>query len=127
MEGLNKHTNYNETIEGKYYQRVLEILKEQGLNSTMAEASMLRDTTKKVLDEIKDKNVQELNFSIDKEIVYRFFWHSYGINLRNHLDHVDIRSREEVLRDLIKYAQEKLRKDSELIYKVVRSCLTTLS
>jgi hypothetical protein len=118
--GPKSNIEFEENVK-KWYQEVLSDLKRGGFEVTPAEAVFLRQTIRDVFEEndkITNKESMDRLFSYP-EIMSRFFWQYYGINLREYFNEADgakegkeSKKQEE---DLFKYVQEKLRKDRELI------------
>ena len=106
-----------EKIVQKRYQHVLEIFKRYDFDITMAESSLLRETTRKTLGEVAqlEKNNKNPNFYIDQEIICRFFWYYYGINFNEYLKLTKLEYQEKAVKDFFQHVKEKLRKDTELI------------
>ncbi len=101
----------------KLYQDVLALLKHFGFEMTMAESTVLREEAKKMSEYLKEKETKEewVYFNVEKEIMTRFFWHYYGINLEEYSNLIKTEYKKDALKDLLKYVQEKIRKDTELI------------
>ncbi len=116
MEGKNLNSIKNvKEYQDKKYQNVLYILKRYGFEMTMAESSTLRETIKKITEEINEEKIKTNETNIEKEILTRFFWYYYEINLEEYLRMTKITHREDAIKDLFKHIQEKIRKDTELI------------
>lgn len=115
--------NSEERINKTYLEILnnLKILYEYEL--TPAEAVFLRQLTLECLNETEttlrnyDKNKKITNDALItyQEIIDRFFFYYHGINVDDILGTLEGEERMKRKKELLKYIQEKLRKDRELI------------
>jgi len=122
-ETLSLGNDENEQKFNGRYQNILYHLREYGFEPTPAEASCLRQLARECIDEdIKDdKFIEESGrenmdgILVSTEIIKRFFWHYYGVNLNEYFMGAKKEDLAKTRRDLYKYVQEKLRPEKELI------------
>jgi hypothetical protein len=113
---MEKQTPENLPKQDEKYKHVLDILKIYNFKPTMADSFALKETINKILKEVKELEEKDeaIDFSIDTEIIIRFFWYYYKINLEEHLRNTKKEFQENIIRELFDYAQ-KSREESELI------------
>ena len=121
----NNNLEFEERVK-ELYLETLSDLKDWNFEVTPAEAVFLRQTVRDVLkgnDQILNGDIKSGKGILSLtggsfEVIRRFFWHFYGINLDDHESSdksLSIEDRIKQREDLYKYIQEKLRKDTELI------------
>ncbi len=96
-----------------WYQEVLMYLQQAiGFDPTPAEATYLRQLAEECL--LEDAKSEKDGIDTFNEILERFFWNYYGVNLSDMPKAISSKSPEENSKIFLEYIK-KLRKDKELI------------
>lgn len=107
----------------KWYREIVETLRRDGFEPTPSEAVYLRRLIRECFEEnqkIDAFEEQTGKVSWDHlwtfpEIIERFFFHYFGVNVGQHLRLIKPEYQKQERRDVYRYCQEKLRKDREMI------------